>query len=51
MPGVPREMEAIFEGYVEPVLRSRGPPVYFAEQVLVVRGCPRQTSPRLYAKL
>jgi nicotinamide-nucleotide amidase len=40
LPGVPREMEAIFEGYVEPVLRSRGPPVYFAEQVLVVRGVP-----------
>ncbi len=61
LPGVPREMEAIFEGYVEPMLKSRGPPVYFAEQVLVVRGVPEadiapvirevmKMDPRLYVK-
>ena len=40
LPGVPREMEAIFESHVEPLLRARGPPVYIAERVIVVEGVP-----------
>ncbi|MEZ0319164.1 MAG: nicotinamide mononucleotide deamidase-related protein [Pyrobaculum sp.] len=40
LPGVPREMEAIFENYIEPLLRARGPPMYFAERVVVVKGVP-----------
>ncbi|ACB39046.1 nicotinamide mononucleotide deamidase-related protein [Pyrobaculum neutrophilum] len=61
LPGVPREMEAIFEGYVEPLLKSRGPPVFFAERGLEVRGVPEadvapiirevlRLDPRIYVK-
>lgn len=61
LPGVPREMEAIFENSVEPLLKSRGPPVYFSEKVVVVRGVPEadaapilkevlKIDPRLYVK-
>lgn len=40
LPGVPKEMEAIFENHVEPLLKTRGPPVYFSEREVVVRGVP-----------
>lgn len=40
LPGVPREMEAIFENYVEPLLKARGPPIHFAESIVVVKGVP-----------
>ncbi|MGC9130788.1 MAG: nicotinamide mononucleotide deamidase-related protein [Pyrobaculum sp.] len=61
LPGVPREMEAIFESHVEPLLRGRGPPVYFSERVVVVRGVPEadaaplirevmRIDPRVYVK-
>jgi nicotinamide-nucleotide amidase len=61
LPGVPRETETIFENYVEPLLKERGPPVYFAEQLLIVRGVPEadvapiirevlKIDPRLYIK-
>ncbi|WP_053240366.1 nicotinamide mononucleotide deamidase-related protein [Pyrobaculum islandicum] len=61
LPGVPREMEAIFESYVEPLLKSRGPPIYFAEKALVVKGAPEadvapiirevlKLDPRVYVK-
>lgn len=61
MPGVPKEMEAIFESHVEPLLKARGPPVYFSEEVVVVRGVPEadvaplikevmRMDPRVYVK-
>ncbi|MEM1733858.1 MAG: nicotinamide mononucleotide deamidase-related protein [Pyrobaculum sp.] len=61
LPGVPKEMEAIFENYVEPLLKSLGPPMYFVERVVVVRGVPEadaapiirevmKISPRVYIK-
>ena len=40
LPGVPREMEAIFEAYVEPILREKGPKVYFAEARVKSYGVP-----------
>lgn len=61
LPGVPREMEAIFEDHVEPLLKKRGPPVYFAERIVVSRGVPEadvapiirevmKLSPKVYIK-
>lgn len=61
LPGVPREMEAIFENYVEPFLKSRGPPIYFVEREIEIRDMPEadiapiirevlKISPRLYIK-
>ncbi len=60
LPGVPREMEAVFQ-QVESLLASRGPPVYFAEREMEVRGVPEadaapairevmKMNPRLYVK-
>ncbi|ABL78773.1 competence/damage-inducible protein cinA [Thermofilum pendens Hrk 5] len=40
LPGVPSEMEAIFLEHVEPLLRSRGPPHFYAERVVRVKGVP-----------
>ncbi len=40
LPGVPAEMQAMFEQYVEPKLREIGPPVYFAERVVKAVGLP-----------
>lgn len=40
LPGVPREMEAIFEEQVEPLLRERGPRLCFAEDSFYVLGVP-----------
>lgn len=40
LPGVPKEMEAIFEESVEPYLKRIGPPVVFVERTLEVRGLP-----------
>ncbi|MFN3804209.1 MAG: nicotinamide mononucleotide deamidase-related protein [Pyrobaculum sp.] len=61
LPGVPREMEAIFENHVEPFLKSRGPPMYFVEREVEVRDVPEadiapiirevmRMGPRLYVK-
>ena len=61
LPGVPAEMEAIFEQSVEPLLRQRLPPRHWAEATIVVRGVPEADlaqairrvwvlDPRLYAK-
>ncbi len=40
LPGVPSEMKAMFEGYVEPLLRKVGPKLYFVERRLTSRGLP-----------
>ncbi|MCD6358162.1 MAG: competence damage-inducible protein A [Thermoprotei archaeon] len=40
LPGVPAEMEAMFERHVEPKLRSLGPRPHCAEALLRVRGVP-----------
>ena len=40
LPGVPKEMEAIFEESIEPYLKRIGPPVVFVEKTLEVRGLP-----------
>ncbi len=47
LPGVPREMEAIYEEHVEPVLRARGPNLHFAERSLRVVGVPEADLSRL----
>ncbi|GGP22149.1 competence damage-inducible protein A [Thermocladium modestius] len=40
MPGVPAEMQGMFEQYVEPRLREVGPRLSFAEESFTVRGVP-----------
>ncbi len=40
LPGVPKEMEAIFEEQVEPLLRERGPGLCFAEDSFHLAGVP-----------
>jgi len=40
LPGVPKEMEAIFEEQVEPLLRTRGPRLCFAEDSFRLVGVP-----------
>ncbi|MEL9990780.1 MAG: nicotinamide mononucleotide deamidase-related protein [Thermoproteus sp.] len=40
LPGVPKEMEAIFEEQVEPLLRERGPRLCFAEDSFYLSGVP-----------
>ena len=40
LPGVPKEMEAIFEESVEPYLKAIGPKIVFVERMLEVRGLP-----------
>ncbi len=47
LPGVPREMEAMYEGHVEPILRARGPNLHFAERSLRVVGVPEADLSRL----
>lgn len=44
LPGVPREMEAMFEGYVEPLLRARGPGVVLVEREFEVLSLPESTA-------
>ncbi len=44
LPGVPSEMKAMFEEYVEPILRKIGPKIYFAEATLVVKGVPESAA-------
>jgi len=43
LPGVPKEMEAMWSSWVEPRLREIGPGYHIAEKVLVVRGIPEST--------
>ncbi|WP_069807077.1 nicotinamide mononucleotide deamidase-related protein [Vulcanisaeta thermophila] len=40
LPGVPSEMMAIFENYVEPKLRELGPKLHFVERSIEVKGVP-----------
>ncbi|MGC9170159.1 MAG: nicotinamide mononucleotide deamidase-related protein [Thermoproteus sp.] len=40
LPGVPKEMEAIFEEQAEPLLRARGPGLCFAEDSFYLAGVP-----------
>lgn len=61
LPGVPRELEAMWEGYVEPRLRSIAPLRRIAERMFTVVGIPESTAavavkevlaqyPRVYVK-
>jgi len=61
LPGVPAEMEAMFEQGVEPMLRARLPPRHWAEASITIVGIPEADlapairrvwalDPRLYAK-
>ncbi len=43
LPGVPSEMKAIFEEYVEPFLRKVGPEVEFFETELISKGLPESS--------
>lgn len=40
LPGVPPEMKAMFEAYVEPLLRDMGPKLFFAEKSFRAVGVP-----------
>ena len=51
LPGVPREMEAMFESYVEPLLRSIGPQIYIVECGFTVRRVPESSIAPLVASL
>lgn len=44
LPGVPSEMEAIFDGGVEGILRGIGPKIRFVEGVVVTEGVPESTA-------
>ncbi len=44
LPGVPREMKAIFEGYIEPLLKRIGPKIFFAEKLLKCKGVPESAA-------
>ncbi len=43
LPGVPKEMKEMFEKYVEPLLRKRGPKLVFYEDTLILKGIPEST--------
>ncbi len=43
LPGVPREMKAIYEEYVEDILKKRAPKVYRSEKWFKVVGIPEST--------
>jgi len=48
LPGVPREMQAMFDLYVKPILEERAPPRRFWECSLEVRGVPESSlAPKL----
>jgi molybdenum cofactor synthesis domain-containing protein len=44
LPGVPRELEAMFEGFVEKKLMKIGPSVFLAEKIFRVTGIPESTA-------
>lgn len=44
LPGVPKEMRAIFEAYIEPLLKKIGPPIHFAETVIKAVGIPESAA-------
>ncbi|RLF14341.1 MAG: competence damage-inducible protein A [Thermoprotei archaeon] len=43
LPGVPKEMKAMFEEYVEAILRKVGPKIFFVEGSVISRGVPEST--------
>jgi len=43
LPGVPKEMKAIFEEHVEPYLRKVRPNMYFCERIVKVKGIPESS--------
>ncbi|MEB3774221.1 MAG: nicotinamide mononucleotide deamidase-related protein [Desulfurococcales archaeon] len=43
LPGVPSEMKSMFERYVEPVLKERGPGVAVAECYAILKGVPESS--------
>jgi len=43
LPGVPKEMKAIFEEYVESILKKKGPNIVFYEDTLVLKGMPESS--------
>ncbi len=51
LPGVPREMEAMFDQYVEPFLRQIGPRIFFAEKLIKVIGVPESEAAPLIEKV
>jgi molybdenum cofactor synthesis domain-containing protein len=51
LPGVPMEMEVMFEEYVEPLLKSIGPKVFFAEREFEVRNLPESSAAEVVNKL
>ncbi len=44
LPGVPKEMKAIFETHLEPLLKRIGPAIYFAERFLISKGIPESSA-------
>lgn len=51
LPGVPKEMEYMFEDYVVPLLRLRGPEVFLAEREFEVRNLPESSAAEVVNKL
>ena len=43
LPGVPSEMKAIFEKYVEPILKEKAPKLEMVEETVGVEGIPEST--------
>ena len=51
LPGVPREMKAIFEEHVEPFLRKIGPNMYFCEKSIKIKGIPESSLAPLISRV
>lgn len=51
LPGVPSEMESMFEDYVVPLLRVRGPKVFIAEREFEVKNLPESSAAEVVNKL
>ncbi|MEM0362170.1 MAG: nicotinamide mononucleotide deamidase-related protein [Sulfolobales archaeon] len=51
LPGVPKEMEVMFEEYVVPLLMARGPKIFLAEREFEVRNLPESSAAESVNKL
>ncbi len=51
LPGVPKEMEAIFENSLEEILRRKGPHKYYVENSVKVVGIPESTAAEYIEKI
>lgn len=51
LPGVPKEMIEMFERYVEPMLREKGPRISILEEVFTVKHLPESSAAQVISKV